>query len=220
MKDFEFDLQLHAEEGQEEEQQEEQEEQQEEGEEEQEIKTYTEEEVQQMVQKESDRRVSEALKKREQKLREEMEEKIRQEREEAERLAQLSEKEKEKEMLEKQKKEIEKRERELKHKELLSDTKDILYEKGIPTKFADVLVKDDAETTHKAINEFEQEWRDAIEKAVEERLRGRTPRAGESRENKENPWLSEQWNLTKQGQIMKQDPELAERLKKQAGVKK
>jgi len=36
----------------------------------------------------------------------------------------------------------------------------------------------------------------------------------------DNPWRKETWNLTKQGQIIRDDPELAERLKKQAGVKK
>lgn len=216
-KEIGFDLQLFAEEGQEEEQEGEHQDGQQGDQDKQ--KTYTEEEVQELIQKESDRRVTEAIKKREQALREEMEEKIRQEREEAERLAQLSEKEKEKELVEKQKQEIEKREREIKRKELLSDTKDILYEKGIPTKFAEVLVKEDAETTHKAINDFEEEWKQAIDQAVEEKLKGRTPRAGGDRESEENPWLPDQFNLTKQGRLIQQDPERAERLKKQAGVK-
>jgi len=203
----------------EEEQQQEKEGQEETSQEEQETKTYTEEEVQEMLQKETDRRVSEAIKKREQTLREEMEEKLKKEREEAERLAKLSEKEKEKELLEKNKKDLERWEKELKRKELLSDTKDILHDKGIPVKFADILVRDDAQNTHEKINDFEKEWQAAIDKAVEERVKGKTPRAGGDHEKEHNPWLKDTFNLTEQGRILKEDPERAERLKKKAGVK-
>lgn len=49
-------------------------------------------------------------------------------------------------------------------------------------------------------------------------LKGRTPnKTGETPPPADNPWKKESLNLTKQGQILREDPELAERLQKAAG---
>jgi|LFRM01.1.fsa_nt_gb hypothetical protein len=51
-------------------------------------------------------------------------------------------------------------------------------------------------------------------------LKGRAPEGtGTTPQAQENPWKRETWNLTKQGQILKTDPELAVKLKAEAGVK-
>ena len=50
-------------------------------------------------------------------------------------------------------------------------------------------------------------------------LKGRTPHPDKTPPPpQDNPWKKESYNLTKQGQILKDDPELARRLKQQAGV--
>ncbi len=51
-------------------------------------------------------------------------------------------------------------------------------------------------------------------------LKGRMPEgAGTPPQTPENPWKKETWNLTKQGEITKKDPDLAAKLRAQAGVR-
>ena len=51
-------------------------------------------------------------------------------------------------------------------------------------------------------------------------LKGRAPEgAGKPPQTPENPWKKETWNLTKQGEITKKDPDLAAKLRAQAGVR-
>ena len=51
-------------------------------------------------------------------------------------------------------------------------------------------------------------------------LKGRVPEgAGKPPQTQENPWKKETWNLTKQGEITKKDPDLAAKLRAQAGVR-
>jgi hypothetical protein len=180
-------------------------------------KAYSEEEVQKRVQSETDKRVTQALKTAQEKWEAEFKSKIEQERKEAERLAKLSGEEKEKELLEKAKKEIEERERALRLKELKLDAIDILTDKKLPVKFADMLLKDNAETTMENIKVFEKEWKEAIESAVNERLKGTTPKVGGSGGTEHNPWKQETLNFTEQGRILRNDPEKAKKLMAEAG---
>ncbi len=176
-------------------------------------KTYTQEELQDILQKETDKRVSNAIKKREEVLREEMRLTIEQEKKEAERLAKLSSEEKEKEIIERTRKDIEQRELALKHKELLSDTKDMLYEEKIPVTFADMLIKENAETTLETIKKFKIEWQEALEDSVNERLKGKTPSKGTKDTTEKNPFSKEHFNLTEQGRLYQENQAEAERLK-------
>jgi hypothetical protein len=51
-------------------------------------------------------------------------------------------------------------------------------------------------------------------------LKGRVPEGtGKPPQAQENPWKKETWNLTKQGEITKKDPDLAAKLKAEAGVR-
>jgi len=51
-------------------------------------------------------------------------------------------------------------------------------------------------------------------------LKGRTPEGtGKPPQAQENPWKKETFNLTKQGEILRKDPDSAARLKTEAGVK-
>lgn len=146
------------------------------------------EEYEKQLNAEADRRVTKALQTAKEKWEAEYSEKIDKERKEAERLAKLSADEKEKELREKQLKEIEDREFKLRHKELLSDTKDILHDEKIPVKFADILVQENAEKTKEKIDAFKKEWQSAIEQAVEEKMKGDTPRKPQN--NNEEPNLA------------------------------
>lgn len=141
-------------------------------------KTYTQEELDKLIQSEADKRVSSALETARTKWEKEYQEKLEREKKEAERLANLSAEEKEKELLEKTKRDIEERERTIKLKELKLDAIDILVEKKLPVKFADMLLKDDAESTMDNIKLFEKEWQEAIDAAVTEKLKGKSPKLG------------------------------------------
>ena len=148
------------------------------------------EEYQKKLDAEADRRVTKALQTAKQKWESEFGEKLEKEKQEAVRLEKLSADEKEKELREKQLKELEERENQLKYKELLSDTKNILHDEKIPVKFADVLVQESAEKTKEKIDAFKKEWQSAIEEAVNERLKGSTPRKpGEPEKNDLDPFL-------------------------------
>ena len=153
------------------------------------------EEYEKQLNAEADRRVTKALNTAKEKWEAEFGEKLEKEKSEAVRLEKLSADEKEKELREKQLKELEERENQLKYKELLSDTKDILHEEKIPVKFADVLVQENAEKTKEKIDAFKKEWQSAIEEAVNERLKGSTPKKPSNGKEEVDPFLQGFKNL-------------------------
>lgn len=112
------------------------------------------------------------LKRRLDRERSKMKEQIEQERREAERLAKLSEQEKAKELEKKRQQELEEREKSLQRRELLLDTADILKERNLPKSFADMMLAEDAEKTMERINAFEKAFRQEVEAAVSDRLKG------------------------------------------------
>jgi len=134
-------------------------------------KTYTQEEVDKLLQKEGDRRVSTARKKFE----EEYKEKLEKEKKEAERLSKLSADEREQEILKQKELELEEKEKAIRYRELQLDTVNILADESLPVGFAEFLIKDDAETTNENIKKFKEEWQEALSKAVDERIKGKTP---------------------------------------------
>ena len=145
----------------------------------------TQNELDAMLQKEADKRVTEAIKKREAKFQTELQEKIKQERREAEELAKLSQEERAK--VEKEKAELEfnrereefaKERREFEREKLEVQTGKILVENKLPAEFAPWVMGEDAETTMERVKAFETKWQEAIEREVNERLKGKTPRFG------------------------------------------
>src|SRR5699024_8689714 len=125
-----------------------------------------------------DREISKAVEKALKNRDKEVETRIEKERQEAERLAKLTEKEREKEQLTKREQELDKRAKELERKELLSDAESTLREKELPVTFAGVLLGEDADTTLDNINNFKKSFDEAVNNAVKERLRQDTPPAG------------------------------------------
>uniref|UniRef100_UPI000A52BAC2 capsid assembly scaffolding protein Gp46 family protein n=1 Tax=Geobacillus kaustophilus TaxID=1462 RepID=UPI000A52BAC2 len=71
-----------------------------------------------------------------------------------------------------------KREAEITRRELRATALETLAEKGLPKQLADILVYTDAETCQKSIESVEKVFRDAVEAAVNERLKGGEPPKG------------------------------------------
>ena len=147
----------------------------------QEPKTYTQDEVDRLLQSEADKRVTEALKTARAKWEKEYKEKLEREKREAERLSKLSAEEREKELLKQKEQELAEKEKAIRMKELHLDTIEILAEEGLPVGFAEFLIKDDAETTNENIKKFKKEWQEALSKAVDERIKGKSPRLPETK---------------------------------------
>lgn len=147
----------------------------------QEPKTYTQDEVDKLLQSEADKRVTEALKTARAKWEKEYKEQLEKEKKEAERLSKLSAEEREKELLKQKEQELAEKERAIRMKELHLDTIEVLAEEGLPVGFAEFLIKDDAETTNENIKKFKKEWQEALSKAVDERIKGKSPRLPETK---------------------------------------
>lgn len=110
-------------------------------------------------------------------------EKIEAERQEAEKLAKMSEREKQQALLDKREKALAEREAALERANLLNETTKQLSSKNLPIEFADYLMADDAENTFNRISEFESKWNAALEIAVNERLKGNAPAAAANKAN-------------------------------------
>ncbi len=149
-----------------------------------EVMQMTKDDYEKNLQSEADKRVQEALKTHRSKWEKEYKTKIEEERKDAERLAQLSAEEREKALMERQKNELSQKEKLLRSREMKLTAIDVLSDEGLPVSFADQLLGEDADDTYKRIQAFKQAWHDAIDKAVDERLKDYTPRKGGEEEKK------------------------------------
>jgi len=136
-----------------------------------EVKTYTEDELKAQIQAETDRKVTKALETAKAKWLEEEQAKVKQ----AEELAKLSEKERAAKELEIQRNEFEAEKSKFQRERLTLQTEKDLINKNLPPEFAELLVSENAEKTLERINMFEASWQAAIEKAVDDKVKGRTP---------------------------------------------
>lgn len=172
-KGLELNLQLFADDGEDNTEDPANEKGEEKGNEEAEVKTFTEEEVQARIQSESDKRVTEALKT----ARAKWEKEEAEAKKEAERLQSLSQKEREEELKAKQLKELEETKAELERVYLERDTIDRLTEENVPVQFKDFLMGADAQSTNENIKAFKEVYEVEVQRGVEERLKGKTPSA-------------------------------------------
>lgn len=134
-------------------------------------KTYTEEEVQKLLQAESDKRVSQALETAKKKAEEEKQNALK----EYERLANLSAEERANEERRKYESTLKEKEKELTKRELKLEAIKQMDSKNLPLDFIDVVLKDNAEETFKAISTLGEQWQKSIELGVNTRLKGKTP---------------------------------------------
>lgn len=122
------------------------------------------------------------IEKRLAKERKKFEAKLREEISEAEKMAQMSEAEKQQALFEKRVKDFEEREaafnaaqEALNKEKMLNEVNKQLVARNLPTDFADKLISNDAETTMANITNFEMQWQAAINNAVDSKIKGSTP---------------------------------------------
>lgn len=144
--------------------------------EEKEGKTYTDEELQKLIQSESDKRVTQAMKTAEQKWQREYEKKLEDEKSEAEKLAKMSADERAKAQFEKEKEKFESERAKFQRDQLELETVKELGKQGLDVEFSSFLMGENAESTNENIKLFKEKFDGAVEKAVQERLKGKTPK--------------------------------------------
>lgn len=94
---------------------------------------------------------------------------------EAEKLAKMTKEEKAEYLQKKKESELSEREAAITRKELMAEAKNTLTEKKLPVGLAEVLDYTDAESCNKSIAAVEKAFQEAVEAAVEERLKGGKP---------------------------------------------
>lgn len=103
--------------------------------------------------------------------------------------------------------------------ELVNKATTIATQKGLPVELVAYFVGQDEDTTTANLAVYENSWQQAIQKAVEEKFKenSRDPnKGGGGTETKINPWKKDTFNLTEQGRILRDNPELAKQLQAQA----
>lgn len=138
----------------------------------------TPEELAKLLQAETDKRVTGALQTAKAKWEAEFNIKLENEKQEAARLAKLSAAEREKAEFDKQKAEFEKQRAEFTKTQMLNQTMLELQKESLPVNFAEYMVGESAEKTLEKINAFKDVWQEALQKAVDERLKGKSPKTG------------------------------------------
>ena len=94
---------------------------------------------------------------------------------EAEKLAKMTKEEKAQYLAQKQEKALAAREADITKRELMAEAKNTLAEKKLPVGLAEVLDYTDAESCSKSIEAVEKAFQEAVQAAVEEKLKGGTP---------------------------------------------
>ena len=165
------------------------------------VKTFTQEEVDKMIQKRLSRE------------RKDIEAKIEAERAEAERLAKMSEAEKQQALFKKQVAEFEATKRAFEQEKLLNETSKQLASKNLPIEFAEMLKAQDAESTFENIKIFEAKFNEAVEKLVNERLKGKTPKAQTGAVDGVTKEAFNKMSYKERLELYNSDPELYNKLK-------
>lgn len=165
------------------------------------VKTFTQEEVDKIVNKRLARE------------RKDIEAKIEAERAEAERLAKMSEAEKQQALFKKQVAEFEATKRAFEQEKLLNETSKQLASKNLPIEFAEMLKAQDAESTFENIKIFEAKFNEAVERLVNERLKGKTPKAQTGAVDGVTKEAFNKMSYKERLELYNSDPELYNKLK-------
>lgn len=109
-------------------------------------------------------------------------------------------------------------EREKQREALRAKTKDLAIEKKLPPNLVDFFIGENEEQTLENLKLLEKVWTESLQNVVGETFKqhGREPHKPQQTKHIENPWRKETFNLTKQAQILKENPELAKQLMAQA----
>lgn len=122
-------------------------------------------------QAEFDRRIQKALGTAKEKWSALMDDKLS----EAEKLSKMNKEEKDAYLRQKQEKDLQDRESAITRRELMAEAKNTLAEKKLPTGLAEVLNYTDADSCNKSIAAVEKAFQEAVQSAVEEKLKGGKP---------------------------------------------
>lgn len=136
------------------------------------------EELQLLLQQEGDKRVASAIKKREEKLRADYEAKIEKEKAEAAKLAKMTQAERERAEFEKERLAFEKERQEFARTQMLNQTMLELQKENLPVSFAKYMIDSTAEKVVENINDFKMLWQEALQTAVDERIKSKSPKTG------------------------------------------
>lgn len=129
-------------------------------------------------QSEFDKRISKALETAKSKWEIEKATELENAKTEAEKLAKMNAEQKAKYAEDKRLAELEKREKDITTRELKAQAYETLAEKGLPKELVDILNYENADTCNKSIEAVEKAFQSAVEKAVNEKLRGNEPPKG------------------------------------------
>jgi hypothetical protein len=103
--------------------------------------------------------------------------------------------------------------------ELVNKATTLATQKGLPVEIVSYFVGQDEDSTVNNLTALETIWQQNLEKAVEAKFKesGRTPNPGSpGGPGQTNPWKKETFNLTEQGRLLRENPELARQLMAQA----
>lgn len=103
--------------------------------------------------------------------------------------------------------------------ELVNKATTLATQKGLPVEIVSYFVGQDEEATTNNLTALENIWQQNLEKAVEAKFKesGRTPnQGGGGGSGQINPWKKETFNLTEQGRLLRDNPELARQMMAQA----
>ena len=129
---------------------------------------------------------------------------------EAERRAKLTEAEK----LAEERKEFEALKKQFEYEKRVNSTSKVLASNNLPVEFADFLISDSDEATTQRVDLFKNAFNEAVEKLVNERLRGRTPKTSTSKALEITKEEFRKMSLQKQAQLKTTKPELYKELTK------
>lgn len=102
--------------------------------------------------------------------------------------------------------------------ELGREATKILSESGITAtdEILNFVVREDAETTGEAVKTFSELVDKLSDEKMKEKLKGKSPKKDNQPDDFKNPFSKEHFNLTEQGRLLKDNPELYKQLKAQA----
>lgn len=126
-------------------------------------------------QSEFDKRVAKALETSRTKIEKDVEARIQNAKTEAEKLAKMNADQKAEYEKEKREKELSDREAAINKRELTAQAKETLVEKGLPLELSEVLDYTSADTCNKSIEAVSKAFQSAVEKAVENKIKGGKP---------------------------------------------
>ena len=132
----------------------------------------------------------------------------------AKRLAEMSAEDRAREQFKMEKAEFERQRAEFERERLLVQTQRELSTKNIPVEFADMLVKDDAESTKAAIDSFASLYNQSVEKGVSNKMKGRPPKTKQTQSDGLDRAAFMKLSLAEQQKMAKENPERYKELTK------